>query len=331
MTRYPLIDGHNDLALQLRKLYDNHVNKLDLYNMTNIATDIKRLRDGHVQAEMFAVYVLCGAQEKDAVRLTLEQIDVLRRMCTMNKDLSWSQQLRGRIFLNTLFFYQRQNNSLTTFGRAVVKEMNRLGMIIDLSHTSWGTAQAVLNISRAPVIFSHSSSYTVCNNDRNVPDMLLKELKKNQGLIMVNLHSNFISCKKQADISTVADHFDYIKKIIGTNSIGIGSDFEGAVSFPEGLDDVSKYPALIKELLRRNWTEDELADILRSYEMKMEPPSEVQISMEEVHNPCRLVLRHPDFTGPATDTVIGSSSDQHGPSALHTILSIVIFFTLSLF
>ncbi|XP_033843247.1 dipeptidase 2 [Periophthalmus magnuspinnatus] len=386
MSRYPLIDGHNDLALQLRKHYNNQLNHINFYDIKEIATDISRLQAGHVQGQMFSVYVLCGAQEKDAVRLTLEQIDVLKRMCTQNKDfelVTSTQELRDshlkhkiacmlsvegghsidsslpvlRMFYqlgvrsmalthtcNTPWaessskrysFYQRQNNSLTTFGRAVVEEMNRLGMIIDLSHTSWGTAQAVLKLSKAPVIFSHSSSYSLCNSDRNVPDWMLKELKKNRGLIMVNFHSNFISCKREANISLVADHFDHIKNIIGVDSIGIGSDFEGAISFPKGLDDVSKYPALIKELLQRNWTEQELADILRRNfvrvfdevekmrdKMVMEPPSEVQISLEEVHNPCRLVLRHPDSP---------SASDQHGPSALHILLTAVLLLsTLSL-
>ncbi|XP_020797294.1 dipeptidase 2 [Boleophthalmus pectinirostris] len=377
MSRYPLIDGHNDLALQLRKLYNNQVNKINFSNMSKIATDISRLVAGHVQAQMFSVYVMCGAQEKDAVRLTLEQIDVLKRVCTQNQDfelVTSTQELRNshmkhkiacmlsiegghsidsslpvlRMFYqlgvrsmalthtcNTPWaessskrynFYQRQNNSLTSFGRAVVEEMNRLGMIIDLSHTSWRTAQAVLKLSKAPVIFSHSSSYTLCNNDRNVPDSMLKELKKNQGLIMVNFHSNFISCKREANISLVADHFDHIKKIIGADSIGIGSDFEGAINFPKGLDDVSKYPALIQELLQRNWTEHELADILRQNflrvfnkveevrdKMVTEPPSEVQISVEEVQNPCRLVLRHPDSPS--------SSSEQHLPSTLHILLA----------
>lgn len=389
MSKYPLIDGHNDLALQLRKLHNNRLSQIDLQNISKVATDITRLQAGHVQAQMFAVYVMCGAQEKDAVRLTLEQIDVVRRMCTEYQDfelVTSAQELKNsemkrkiaclisiegghsidsslpalRMFYqlgvrsmalthtcNTPWaesssklynVYQRQNNSLTHFGEAVLEEMNRLGMIVDLSHTSWDTALAVLKHSKAPVIFSHSSSYSICNHNRNVPDWLLRELKKKQGLIMVNLHSNFITCKNEANISHVADHFDHIKKVIGAQSIGIGGDFDGAVSFPKGLEDVSKYPALIQELLQRNWTENELADVLRRNflrvfekvervrdQLNVNPPSEVQIPVREVQNPCRLVLRPPDLNGLPSDKS-PSSRAQHGPKGL-LVLAIVLQFS----
>ncbi|XP_062276306.1 dipeptidase 2 [Scomber scombrus] len=380
MSKYPVVDGHNDLALQLRILHNNQLSQIDLHNISNVATDINRLQAGHVQAQMFSVYVLCGAQEKDAVRLTLEQIDVVRRMCTeyqdfelvtSAKELNISEirhkiacliSIEGGHSIDSslpalrMFYqlgvrsmalthncntpwaesssklynvYQRQNNSLTHFGKAVVEEMNRLGMIVDLSHSSWDTAWAVLNHSKAPVIFSHSSSYSICSHSRNVPDWLLNELKRNRGLIMVNLHNNFISCKDKANISNVADHFDHIKKVIGAESIGIGGDFDGALSFPQGLEDVSKYPALIQELLHRNWTENELADVLRRNFLRVfeevervrdvlhsNHPSEVQIPVEEVQNPCRLVLRPPSKRKERPFNQSPSSRAQFGPPCL---------------
>lgn len=319
--------------------------------MKGTKTNIEKLQRGHVGAQFFSAYVLCSAQDKDAVRLTLEQIDVIKRMCNIYEEFEFVTSSKGikeskkiacligiegghsidsslaalRMFYHLGVRYMtlthvcntpwaetssdkysktyQRNVSLTRFGEDVVKEMNRLGMMIDLSHTSVSTADAVLNISKAPVIFSHSCASAICNISRNIPDHTLMELKKKKGIVMVTLPTAMISCSGPANISSVADHFDHIKKIAGYEAIGIGGDYDGSNSFPDGLEDVSKYPALIQELMNRNWTDVELEAVLRNNILRVfkdvedvrdnltsYPPSNAEIPGKEVQNQCRLDL-----------------------------------------
>jgi membrane dipeptidase len=190
---------------------------------------------------------------------------------------------------------------LAPFGEEVVREMNWLGMLVDLSHVSPETMEDAIRVTQAPVIFSHSSSRALNDVPRNVPDNILQLLPKNGGIVMVTFVPGFLSPKvaawtklqdaerarltkqfpadtaavtravdawtaanpaPRATLADAADHIDHIRKIAGIDHIGLGSDFDGITMVPEGLEDVSKYPALVAELLRRGYQDDDVKKIL---------------------------------------------------------------------
>ncbi|KAM8876613.1 dipeptidase 1-like [Synchiropus picturatus] len=352
MSRTPLIDGHNDLPWQLLLQFNNQLQKVDLHTLSTTHTNIPKIKEGRLGAQFWSTYVPCDTQYKDAVRRTLEQIDVVHRMCQKYPDTFMfaysSQDIRTAFSLNktasligvegghsldsslgTLrVMYQlgvryltlthscntpwadnwrvdagsepSQHNGLSAFGKQVIAEMNRLGMLIDLSHVPVQVMNQVLDMSAAPVIFSHSSAYSVCQHKRNVPDDVLRRVKEKRGIVMINFGNNFVTCGKSAKLSDVADHFDYIKKVGGADIIGFGGDYDGVPRVPEGLEDVSKVPKLVAELLRRNWTDVEveaalgnnLLRVMKKVEdvrdaLQTMSPGEDPIPYEEVMNPCR--------------------------------------------
>jgi membrane dipeptidase len=181
---------------------------------------------------------------------------------THSETIDWADACTGEV----------RHNGLTRFGEEVVREMNRLGMLVDLSHVSPATMSDALDIVEAPVIFSHSSARALTNHVRNVPDSILRRMPSNGGIVMVTFVPSFINEEvrvyqgprediPRATLADVADHIEYIRDVAGIDHVGIGGDFDGITSTPVGLEDVSTYPALLAELSLRGWSEAELRKV----------------------------------------------------------------------
>ena len=362
LEQTPLIDGHNDLPWEIRDRYKNRLASIDLKadtsklpvgpDMAPLMTDIVRLRAGHVGAQFWSVWVPVDVKGAEAVQLTLEQIDLVKRMAgrypadlemaytaadvkrihragkiasligiegghQINNSLAVLRQMYdlGARYMTLTHVLTTgwadsatdapQHHGLTPFGEDVVREMNRLGMLVDLSHVSPDTMRAALRVSAAPVIFSHSSARALVDHPRDVPDDILKLVAANGGVVMVNFATAYVSDevnrweadraaeiarnesppygglyigqperakaalaawerehpKPQATLAQVADHIDHIRQVAGVDHVGLGSDFDGIPDTPRGLEAVDKYPDLLAELMRRGWSDGDVAKV----------------------------------------------------------------------
>jgi membrane dipeptidase len=238
---------------------------------------------------------ILGAEGGHSIASSLGTLRMLYKLgvrymtLTHNQSLSWADSATDTPV----------SGGLSPFGQEVVREMQRIGMLVDLSHTSADTARAALEVAQAPVIFSHSCAQALLDNPRNVPDDVLTRLAGNGGVCMVAFVPPFVSleCKEwelgllaemqrqgvawsdlpkrtkaesdyaarhprpRATLIQVADHADYIREVAGISHVGIGSDYDGTDEMPDGLQDVTCYPALVAELLHRGWSEDDCAEL----------------------------------------------------------------------
>jgi membrane dipeptidase len=350
----PVFDGHNDVPIQLRSRFDNRINAFDFEDTSDTGeghpegramhTDLERLAEGRVGAQYWSVYVPASLTEPEAVQMTMEQIDVMKRLIDRYPErLAYAETadevenaiasgriasmlgmegghsigsslavLRQMYALGARYMTlthsrntpwadsatdEPEHGGLTDFGKDVVREMNRLGMLVDLSHVSEETMMDALDVARAPVIFSHSGVRAVNGHARNVPDSVLRRLPENGGIVMVVGLPGFLNnerrqwfAEREAEearqkslfagqpaiveaamaewdaenpepptmIGHMADHIDHIRDLIGVEYIGIGGDFDGMPSGPVGFEDVAGYPQLFAELVRRGYSQVEL-------------------------------------------------------------------------
>ncbi len=263
----------------------------EVFAMASSVADIRRIRnEGKIAC-------LIGIEGGHAIDNSLELLRCYYRLGVRYMTLTHSESLEWADSCSD----KPRANGLSPFGRQVVQEMNRLGMLVDLSHVSDATMKATIQVSRAPVIFSHSSARGVADHPRNVPDDVLKMLRDNGGVVMVNFYSGFIvpegaratrrvleflreleakypNDERRAreefqtwarnndyppgDVFTIVDHIDHIVRVAGIDHVGIGSDFDGVTKLPRQMEDVSCYPYLTQALLQRGYTRQQIHKIL---------------------------------------------------------------------
>jgi membrane dipeptidase len=261
-----------------------------------LATTAQEVRAAHKAGRIASMIGVEGGGQIDqslAVLRAYRQLGAGYLTLTHSRTIAWADSGTDN----------PQHGGLTKFGEAVVHELNRLGMLVDLSHVSEQVMRDALRVSKAPVIFSHSSARALCDTPRNVSDAVLKQVAANGGVVMVNYAPQYVSEARRVwgaarsaemarynappfgglyigdparakaalaawetanpepvvTLGQVADHIDHIARVAGVDHVGIGSDFDGVGRMPQGLEDVSTYPALLAELMRRGWSDADVA------------------------------------------------------------------------
>jgi membrane dipeptidase len=260
----------------------------ETFELALTAADIERI---HRQGKIASLIGMEGGHSINNSLATLRMTYALsaRYMTlTHTKNTDWADAAGDK----------PRHHGLTRFGEDVVREMNRLGMLVDLSHVTDETMRAALKITQAPVIFSHSSTWALCHSPRNVPDDVLELTSRNDGVVMVCFLPGYLTERARiamaaaeaekarlrklypensarynnalaawrrkhpaphvAGLGDVADHIDHVRKVAGIDHVGIGSDFDGFEGATDGLEDVSCYPALLAELMRRGYTREDI-------------------------------------------------------------------------
>ena len=218
------------------------------------ADDIVRARKAGKVASLLGIEGGHAIENSLALLRMYYDLGVRYMTLTHNVTLDWADA--------ALDDSRPSRHGLTDFGRDVVREMNRLGMIIDLSHVAPSTMSAALDVTAAPVMFSHSSARALMDTPRDVPDSILARLPRNGGVVMVTFVSGFLKDitppARNATPRDVADHIEHIRRVAGIDHIGLGGDYDGTSELPDGMGDVSGYPLVFAELIRRGWSDADL-------------------------------------------------------------------------
>lgn len=203
---------------------------------------------------------LIGMEGGHSINNSLSTLRMFYRLGARYMTLTWACTLDWVDSANGPFLH----NGLTAFGEQVVREMNRLGMLVDISHVSPAVMHAAINVSAAPIIFSHSNARALCDHIRNVPDDVLDRIPANGGMVMVVFYPEFVRLEnpRNVTIKDVVNHIDYIKNRIGVDHVGLGSDFDGVSYMPTDLGNVSRFVDITIELIDRGYTDEEIKKVL---------------------------------------------------------------------
>jgi len=231
-----------DIALQIVDKYP------DVFELALDASDVNRIFGSGKIASMLGMEGGHAIENSLGTLRAFYAMGVRYMTLTHNGTLDWADAGSD----------DARHGGLSGFGEEVVREMNRMGMLVDLAHTSPATMNDALDVAEAPVIWSHADARGVHDHSRNVPDQVLRRLPENGGVVMITFVPGFLTDQPEATIADVADHIEHVAAVAGIDHVGIGSDFDGISSTPVGLEDVSTYPMLFAELSRRGWAEEEL-------------------------------------------------------------------------
>merc|ERR1712130_427876 len=264
-----------DWALEQIDVTERIINKYDEFEFVKTPYEAKEAMMAGKIASMFGLEGGHMIGSRLSVLRQLFHLGIRYMTVTHYCNTPWADQAQAD---DPELSHLIRNNGLSSFGKDVIREMNRLGIIVDLSHVSRATMLDALEVTKTPVIFSHSCARNLTYHIRNVPDDVLEKVKVNGGAVCVSFVPVFvkenIETDGNADVGDVADHFDYIRNKIGAEHLCIGGDYNGVSSLPDGLEDVGTYPNLVAELLRRGWSQGEIKGILQENVLRI---------WEEVH------------------------------------------------